>query len=218
MDVTAQTNGHPTPAVSLPTVVVTSGRYTFLVPIESAHHEAILRVAMGDPMHDVWRGFPPSRETFGQLFGQDKYLQLAIHARDNGAFLGYVYASGYNPLHGRMLIGIELLPDAIGKVWPLEGLALFVDFLFEKLQWLETLWGQMNEERVRHMPEQFIDRVLTVPRYFRTGRPPPNDWAGLVYLRLTRDRFYREVKPMWEKVWGDKPIVPAPQVTVPAPV
>lgn len=77
-----------------------------------------------------FRGATPSPSEFEQALWEGVLAQYIIESSQDSRLLGLVVAYGADTRNGHARIAIALEPNSWSKGWPLEGLILFVDFIF----------------------------------------------------------------------------------------
>jgi hypothetical protein len=120
------------------------GRWVQLVPIEPKFTEAIWNLATSQEEVWPWRGRPLSPDALAESLRSDVLSQFAIVSRERQDFLGIVRAERANLFHGYAYLATYLVEAAQGKGWPMESMALFVDYLFRRFG-LRKLYGESWE-------------------------------------------------------------------------
>jgi RimJ/RimL family protein N-acetyltransferase len=118
---------------TLPPII---GRHVLLRTVEPQDYSGLYRLCTGYATSYRWRfrGATPSPEEFSRALWQEVLAQFVIiRANKPTSVAGLVVA--YNPdfRNDTVHVGIVLDPAYQRKAWPLEGLALFVDYVF-------TMW------------------------------------------------------------------------------
>lgn len=133
--------------VSVPTLV---GTRVALRVISGADYEFIRRLEY-HPNHIVTyrqRGVTVSPEQHALSLWQGVLVQFMICDRRNGKPLGLVAAFNYDARNSHVHFAVVLVPEASRKGWPLEGVALFIDYLFQTFP-LRKLYSEVLEFNVR---------------------------------------------------------------------
>jgi RimJ/RimL family protein N-acetyltransferase len=121
------------------------GRWTGIRPPTGADvqwlQERIVAGAFGN--RSRFGALAPSVDELAQNIGRDAVSTMIIHRADSSDPIGIAQLFNYDGLRrtGRLSIAIER--EAWSKAWPLEGLGLFVFYLFESFP-LRTLYMEAS--------------------------------------------------------------------------
>jgi RimJ/RimL family protein N-acetyltransferase len=110
-------------------------RRVFLEPLGSWHINDLYALVTDERTAAFWplNGKVPDPERFEQYLWAKSGLQYVICRRDSGSVIGLIQAIDRDARNGIVGIGLFLSPDLWRSGWPLEGIVLFLDLLFEGL-------------------------------------------------------------------------------------
>lgn len=114
----------------------TTGRHVLLRPIASADHEWLYRQAIDSTTGSRWRlhGMIPSADTFLNVLYGGAELSFLVVDRADGSRLGMVQLLGLHERHRFAYLSTFFGAEAQQKAWPLEGIALFLRYVFAAFQ------------------------------------------------------------------------------------
>lgn len=121
-------------AADAPSVAMVSRRVA-LEPLAARHIADLHRLATDDRAAELWPllGTVPDVERFERDLWRKSDLQYVICRRDTGSVVGLVQALSRDARSRTVGLGLLLAPDHWRSGWPLEGIVLFLDLLFEGL-------------------------------------------------------------------------------------
>jgi len=140
---------------------------------------------------NLWNVRVPVTQSFDQFaatFQQGILRDFMLKEAGSERLIGYVWSYNYAPDNGTCYVGMIVRPDVIGTVaWYLEGLALFLDFLFANWP-LRKVWF----EALEHSAEQFQHGLARVGTH--EGRLREVAWYGdryedMLYWSITRQQW-----------------------------
>ena len=144
----------PTPGLPGPREVspVRTGRHTRVRPVAPEDYEWIFKVALHTPAGSRWRlhGEIPTFDQFIGTMLQGAKCTCVIEDA-SGQLLGMVQLWHHDALSRHGQLTAFLSPDAEGRGWPLEGVLLFIDYVFRAFDlrklYVEALEPELNSYR-----------------------------------------------------------------------
>jgi RimJ/RimL family protein N-acetyltransferase len=128
---------------TLKDLIPLQGRRTRLVPPSPALWDRLYLLASTDEVQWPWLTRTP--RDFEESLWRGVISQFAIAHHRTGEQAGLVRADNAHLLHGYAFVSIYLLPEFQMRGWPMEGLVLFVNFLFRKFG-LQNLYAEVTED------------------------------------------------------------------------
>ena len=157
--------------------------------MEPRDYPALYRMACDPARCFRWRfrGATPSPKEFEIALWEGVLAQFVIESTGDGRLLGLVVAYGANLRNGHAHIAIALDPGCWSQGWPLEGLALFVDYVFR--QWnVRKLYAEVagfNFERIASGFDRYCcEEGRLVEHEWHDGR-----YWDLHFLAVWRDQW-----------------------------
>jgi RimJ/RimL family protein N-acetyltransferase len=111
---------------------VRRGRHVTLRPLRPPDYEVLYDIALFTDAGSRWRlhGDMPPFDQFVQILLRDARVTFAIEKNTTAAVLGMAQLWNYDPLSRNAHLTAFLDPAVQGRGWPLEGILLFVDYVF----------------------------------------------------------------------------------------
>lgn len=143
-----------------------------------------------------FRGRPPAPEVFPAVIAEGVDVQAVIVRKDRVSEpVGLVSSYGHNHRDGYTHLAVAVDERVMKTGWPLEGVALFIDYLFRvfplrKLYVETTGWSVGAYER--KLEQIFIEEGCLRDHEWHDGR-----WWNRRILALTGRRWENEVGPRY---------------------
>lgn len=115
-----------------PRAVVLEGTYARLRPVNQADYGYLYDLSLMPENSARWRyrGTSPSPEQFVSDLWNGTLSQFLIELREPRTPVGLTVAYNADLANGTLYLGVLIDPAFHKKSWPLEGVLLFVDYLF----------------------------------------------------------------------------------------
>lgn len=167
-----------------------TGRRVRLRAVTAADYDFCFQLAVDERTAPHWRyrAGPPRPEDFVRDLWQGVLVQYVVERRDPRERVGQVVAYDANLRDGHCHVAAVFRPDT--RVWPLEGVLLFVNHLFEEYGF-RKLYGEVVEYDLRAFESvvgRWVEREGVLREHERHGG---RHWDVHV-LALWRDRFMRD--------------------------
>ena len=146
---------------------VRRGRHVTIRPLRPDDYGVLYEIALFTDAGTRWRlhgGVPPFDE-FVKLLLQSAPATFAVQANDDGRVLGMVQLWNYNGMNRNGHITAFLDPAVRGRGWPLEGVLLFVEYVFPAFQ-LRKLYFESLETEVGQYGS-IVGPILQVEALYR---------------------------------------------------
>lgn len=171
-------------------------------PTNKFIEELYVSVCVGD-IPWLWRGRRETPDGFRDSFYADNLAQFMIESRRDRRPVGFVSAYDANFYHGFAYLTVVLLPEFKLRIWPLEGIALFLNYLFVKFN-LRNVYGRSAQEHF----DQFgsgADRFFEVEgrlkgHFIINGEP-----QDLVLITVSKERWLKDGAALLERIVGELP-------------
>jgi RimJ/RimL family protein N-acetyltransferase len=144
------------------------GRRIELARVAPSHYAALHEIATSASMAHLWPllGRTVPLDQFGSYLAQMAPVQLTMLRRDNGEPVGLVQGIDEDLRSRRIGLGLVVEPALWSSGWPLEGVVLFLEYLFSGLGFRKVYC---------HMPTSVLERT-----------------GGAMDLYLTEEGVYRQ--------------------------
>src|SRR5262245_57533784 len=108
------------------------GRHVTIRPLRPADYDTLYEIAQFSDAGSRWRlhGSAPPADQFVKLLVDGAPATFAIDANEDGRVVGMVQLWNYTALNRNGHITAFLRPDVRGRGWPLEGIFLFIEYVF----------------------------------------------------------------------------------------
>lgn len=135
-----------------------SGRRVFLRAVSPADYELIRIVESSGDNLVLYRhkGTTPSPEEFVARLWAGVAAQFMVCQKSTGQPVGLVAAYGLDLRNEHANIASIVFPDHLGLGWPLEGIELFIDYMFETFR-LRKLYGETSSAIMQSFPSAMGD-------------------------------------------------------------
>jgi RimJ/RimL family protein N-acetyltransferase len=180
-----------------------SSRRVRLRAVVPSDYEFLFQLAADERSGRRWRyrGLPPRPDEFARDLWQGVLVQFLVEHVQTHERLGLVVAYGESARDRRCHIAAVFREEA--RVWPLEAVALFVNFLFVEFGF-RKLYAEMTEynlEAFRSAVGRWMDcEGVLEDHEFHGGR-----YWDLYILALWRDRFDRDAERLLARITRELP-------------
>lgn len=182
-------------------------RYTRLRPPNSTFIDHLYEMAATDQIPWPWPVVSETPTSFRESLWSDVLTQFAIEDARNGRGVGLISAYKANPIHRYAYVSLILHPAYHLRVWPLEAVLLFANYLFVKFN-MRKLYAESAEPyfaqfrsgagSMFEVEGHFRDRVIV------NGAP-----QDLYVLTFSRERWFEHGLPLLERCMPSPPRVRA---------
>lgn len=176
--------------------VCLDGRFTRLRPLTAQFADQLHWLAMTNRIPWQWHG-PRTPEGFQTSLWQGVLVQFAVEELRAGRPVALVRADNANLFQGHAYLTVMLHPDFRMRAWPLEGAALFGDYLFRKFN-LQRIYA----ETAGPYFDQFksgAGKLFDVEARFRNRVLVDSRREDLYILTFTRERWLEEGMSMIQR-------------------
>ncbi len=191
----AQTASAPALPIG-PRAVVLEGTYARLRPVNQADYAYLYDLSLMPENSARWRyrGTSPSPEQFVADLWSGTLAQFLIEAREPRARAGLTVAYNADLANGTVFLGVLIEPALHKKSWPLEGVFLFVDYLFRNWP-LRKVYAEAPEFSALAFASGnknlFVEEGRLREHQFFQDR-----YWDYVYLAVTRERWESRGRPL----------------------
>lgn len=180
-----------------------------LVPVGPAERAALFAVVTDPRVAFRWRSIGPgtSPRIFERLLEENVLCQFAIQSKSSGDLIGMVQCVAANFHHGTAQLTVLIAPSYWGKGWPLEGVLLFLSYVFVGYP-LRKLYLEIPEQNWhvlrRGASRLFREEGVLSKREWHLGA-----WRDVALYSVDRDEFFEHpltarVRPEWWCSGGHK--------------
>lgn len=162
------------------------GIYTAVRPLNADDLPTIYSWVVSEQIAWSWYGEPVSSDGFARSVWQGAFQQGVVQSRDDGSLLGHLALYGADMHNQRCYVAVGYPEEYQRRGWPLEGLAMFLDWSFERFPF-RKLYFEVFEQRM-HQFSSVTSRgpireeaVLEDYNFFR------GKWSNVHVLSLRRD-------------------------------
>ncbi len=161
------------------------GRYTSIRPLIAEDAVWLYAAAAAEEIPWQWQGEPVSGDGFSRSQWQSAFQQAIVESREDSAPIGHLVLYGADFHNQRAYLSVGYRSECRGRAWPLEGLAMFVDWSFDRYPF-RKLYLEAFEQRLDQFSSAlsrgpFVrEAVLQEYRYFRGA------WSDVHVLSLSR--------------------------------
>lgn len=179
-----------------------TGRRVALRSVQPADYQWLYEAATSEEVGFQWRlrGATPDPESFVGFLWRGCEFQSIVVARSSGTNLGIIQLLDLNTRSGHASVAMMLTPDAINKGWPLEGLVLFIGYVFRSWNLRKLYFESLEFSASRFSsaigPLLVEEGVLRDHEYFDGG------YVDLRLLALYRSKW-QEMRAQWDKLTDD---------------
>ncbi len=185
-----------------------TGRRVRLRPVEARDYEWLYRLATAEGHGQRWRlrGATPSPEAFVTFLWQNTLYQAVIERLDTHEPVGLVQLINVDQRNSHGYVSFLLEPAVVKSGWPLEGLMLFVHYVFTawplRKLYLESLSTSLEDYR------SAVGPFLTEEGCLRDHEFIAGRWVDFHILALYRDTWEAERERMLALVAPVAPVAP----------
>jgi RimJ/RimL family protein N-acetyltransferase len=167
-----------------------SGRRVRLRAVVASDYDFLFVLATDPRTAPSWRyrSAPPRPEEFVRDLWHNVLVQYLVEHVDTGERLGLVVAYNANGRDGHCYFSALFRPDM--RVWPLEGLGLFVNYLFTEFDFIK-LYAEVIEYNLPAFASA-IGRWLTTEGVLRAHERHFGRHWDVHLLTLWRERFEQD--------------------------
>jgi RimJ/RimL family protein N-acetyltransferase len=130
------------------------GRWTTLRLPDRGDYDSIYEIALSAESAWMWRGRVRGPETFVDSLWTGILSNLVVVSNDTQQVVGLLQAYSHNPLHQVCYMNVFLHDSVQGAGWPLEGLGMFLNFLFKHYN-LRKVYAEMTESSLSRLGSNF---------------------------------------------------------------
>jgi RimJ/RimL family protein N-acetyltransferase len=124
------------------------GRHVTVRPLHPGDYGPLFEIALFTDAGSRWRlhGEAPTQDRFLELLLKDARVTFAIEQNSDGRVLGMVQLWLYDPLSRNGHITAFLHPQVQGRGWPLEGILIFIDYVFNAFNLYKLYFESLEDE------------------------------------------------------------------------
>jgi hypothetical protein len=175
-------------------------RNTRLVPPKRELVDELYRLAATSQIPWPWSG-PVSPAAFEDSLWRNVLVQFGIEDVRNGRPVGYLRADNASLFHGYAFLSMVILPDYRMRGWPLEGVFLFVNYLFRAYN-LHRLYAEVTEARLSQY-RSGLGHYFEIEACFRDRLTINGTRQNQYVLTCTRDLALTECAAMMDRIIRD---------------
>jgi hypothetical protein len=166
------------------------GRRVRLRAVAASDYEFLFQLSVDERTAPHWRyrGVPPRPEDFVRDLWQSVLVQFVVERLETRERLGLVTAYDANARDGHCHLAAVFRPDT--RVWPLEGVFLFVNYLFAEFEF-RKLYGEVIEYNLPAF-ESAVGRWLETEGVLRGHELHGGRRWDVHIVSLWRDRFEKD--------------------------
>lgn len=178
------------PPARVPPHLPLRGRHVRLRGVVPSDYEFLYDLATNDATAKSWRyrSAPPRPEEFANDLWRSVVAQYVVEHLESGERLGLVTAYDANPRDRHCYIGVLFRPDA--RVWPIEGVVLFLNYLFEEFAF-EKLYANVIEYNLPAL-SSIVGRWMDCEGILRGHEWHAGQRWDVHILAMWRERFERD--------------------------
>jgi len=189
----------PTVAPAVPL----AGRRVRLRAVAASDYEFLFQLAVDERTAPHWRyrGAPPRPEAFVGELWDSVLTQFIVERKDRSERLGLVTAYNARARDGHCHVAALFRPDT--RVWPLEAVFLFVNYLFEEFGF-RKLYGEVIDYNLDAFASS-VGRWLEPEGVLRRHELHAGVYWDVHILALWRERFDRDRERLLRRVTRELP-------------
>lgn len=128
------------------------GRHVTIRPIHPNDYTPLYDMALFTDAGSRWRLHSelPTQDRFLQILFENARVTFAIERNTDRALLGMVQLWMHDPMNRNGHITSFLAPAARGRGWPIEGIVLFVDFVFAAFDLHKLYFESLEDEYLQY--------------------------------------------------------------------
>lgn len=163
------------------------GRHVTLRPVHPDDYGPLYETALFTDAGSLWRlhGDVPTQERFLQVLLNDARATFAIEANADRRLLGMVQLWMYDATSRNGHITAFLHPAARGRGWPLEGMILFVEYVFAAFDLHKLYFESLDEQYDQY--RSLVGPILRHEGLLREHKRLFGRWADFHMLALFAD-------------------------------
>jgi RimJ/RimL family protein N-acetyltransferase len=165
-----------------------SGRRIRLERLAARHLAALHGIAASPPVAPAWplEGARVGLQEFGDYLWRRGSLHFAMARRDTGEAVGLVQGVDEDLRSGTIGLGLMVDPTLWQAGWPLEGVVLFLEYLFSGLGY-RKVYCHMPASTVEKVGDGALDVFLTREATYTRHLKTDGGYEDLHILSLHRD-------------------------------
>jgi RimJ/RimL family protein N-acetyltransferase len=175
-----------------------TSRRTRLRPLSPRFIEDFYELAITQQIPWQWSTLEETPDAFRQSLGDNVLSSFMIEDRRDGRPVGYVSAYSPNFHHRFCFLTALLHPDFQLRVWPLEGVMLFVNYLFVKNNmrhiYLQTATPYFEQFR------SGVGKSFELEAHFRNRLILNGEPADLYVLTVSRERWEQQAPDLIARI------------------
>lgn len=187
-----------------PRAIVLEGEFVRLRPVGQHDYSYLYDLSLSAQNNARWRyrGATPSPERFVADLWSGVLAQFLIESPEPRKRAGLVVAYNSDLANGTVFLGVLIDNTYHRKVWPLEGILLFVDYLFQNWT-IRKVYAETTEFSASHFASgaktlfeeegRFHDHQYFQGRYW-----------DYIHYSVTRKRWEEQGRKLLEKLSGLK--------------
>jgi RimJ/RimL family protein N-acetyltransferase len=191
-----------TPSTNAPRVPL-AGRRVHLRAVQASDYEFLYQLAVDERTAPHWRyrGPPPRPEAFVTDLWNGVLTQFIVERKDQSERLGLVTAYDAAARDGHCHIAALFRPDT--RIWPLEGMFLFINYLFAEYAF-RKLYGEVIEYNLDQFASA-IGRWLEPEGVLRGHELHGGRYWDVHVLALWRERFEQDRDRLLARITRELP-------------
>ncbi len=180
--------------------VILEGEFAHLRPLNQKDYGYLYQLSLSAKNNARWRyrGATPSPERFVADLWSGVLAQFIIEAPETRKPAGLLVAYNADLANGYIYLGVLIDNEHHRKVWPLEGIGMFVDYLFQNWTF-RKIYAETTEFSAAHFASGakivFEEEGRFKDHQFFNGR-----YWDYIHYALTRQRWEDKGRELIEKM------------------
>ncbi len=194
-----------------PDVPKLSGRRVVLRPLRPFDYEWLFPLATTGNGGRYWRfrGATPPAEEFPRAISHDVEVQMVVDRIDGRGPCGLVQLVNVNHRNGYGSMSVILRPDAYLEGWPMEGIGLFLSYVF--MTWnLRKIYFESVEPSYESY-RSTVGRLLVEEGVLRAHEFVDGKYVDYHILALYRETWADRHERVFSRFFNDQPVPPLGQ-------
>lgn len=185
-----------------PETVILEGEFARLRPVVQNDYGYLYDLGLSAQNNSRWRyrGTTPSPERFVADLWNGVLAQFLVESPEPRRRAGLVVAYNTDLANGTVFLGVLIDNTFHRKVWPLEGVMLFVDYLFRNWA-IRKVYAEAPEFSASHFSSGAKELFEEEGR-FREHQYFQGRYWDYIYYSLTRKRWEGQGRKLLEKLSG----------------
>jgi [ribosomal protein S5]-alanine N-acetyltransferase len=166
---------------------VRRGRHVTIRPLHPNDYTPLYDLALFTDAGSRWRlhGDTPTQDKFLQILLENARVTFAIERNVGRDLIGMVQLWMHDPMNRNGHITSFLDPSVRGRGWPLEGVILFVDFVFRVFNLHKLYFESLADEYSQY--GSIVGSILQQEGLLRDHTLVFGEWADYHVLALYKD-------------------------------